>query len=152
MSRARPPHPDALDLKPTAVPDELREREQWVAWRYEFDDDRDEWTKVPIQVPAAPRGRAGYASSTDPETWTTFENAVEHHERDETDTDGVGFVVHDEGIVVGVDLDDCRDPDTGDLEEWAVELLETDLCRSIPERDRPPALRARLRPGRRQPR
>jgi putative DNA primase/helicase len=115
----RPPRPDPLEFDPEPVPDALLEREQWVCWRYKWDADRDEWTKVPVD-PAAGR----FAKSTDPDTWTSFEDAVAYHDRDGTDTDGVGFVVHDEDLVVGVDLDDCRDPETGDLEPWAAELLE----------------------------
>jgi putative DNA primase/helicase len=127
----RPERPDALEFRPDAVPDELREqevcwryswnsdREQWVAWCYSWNSDRDEWTKVPVDV-----NTGGFAKSTDPDTWTSFADAVAYHERTGTDTDGVGYVVHDEDPVVGVDLDDCRDPETGDLEAWAAELLE----------------------------
>ena len=119
MTGDRPPRPDTLPFDPDPVPELLRERDQWVAWRHEFDDGRDEWTKIPVDVDTA-----GFASSTDPDTWASFGAAVAYHDRDDTDTDGVGFVVHDEDLVAGVDLDDCRDPDTGDLEPWAVELLE----------------------------
>jgi len=124
MSDEQPERPTALEFGPEPVPDELREREQWVAWRYQWDSDRDEWTKVPVDANGADATGSGFASLTDPDTWTSFDAAVSYHERDATDTDGVGFVVHDEDPVVGVDLDDCRDPETGDLEAWAAELLE----------------------------
>lgn len=119
VSSDRPERPEPLEFHPEPIPDALRDREQWVAWRYKFDADRDEWTKVPVDV-----NTGGFASSTDPDTWTSFDEAVNYHDRDGTDTDGVGFVVHDGDVFVGVDLDDCRDPDTGDLEPWADELLE----------------------------
>lgn len=32
------------------------------------------------------------------------------HEHTDTDTDGVGAVVHDGDTVAGIGLDDCRDP------------------------------------------
>jgi len=117
MTRSDRPTPLAVD--PDPIPEELRGREQWVCWRYERDCDRDGGTKVPIDL-----ATGGYASSTDATTWTAFEEAVASHEREETRTDGIGFVVQEENPVVGVDLDDCRDPDTGELEPWAAALLE----------------------------
>jgi putative DNA primase/helicase len=118
MSPDRPPRPDPLAVEPDGVPDELRDRDQWVCWRYEWDADRDEWTKVPVDA-----GSGGYASSTDPDTWTSFDDALAYHDRDDRDTDGIGFVVHDAGMVVGLDLDDCRDSRNGEVDEWADGVL-----------------------------
>ncbi|WP_227357682.1 phage NrS-1 polymerase family protein [Haladaptatus salinisoli] len=111
----RPPHPDTLSFGASAVPDELTERDQWVSWRYQWTPDRDEWSKVPRDV------SGGYASSTDADTWTDFDSAVEHY--NDHDSDGVGFVVHEDGIVAGVDLDGCRDPQTGDVDDWATDII-----------------------------
>lgn len=119
MSDGRPPRPDALTVEPDGVPEQLRDRDQWVCWRYKWDTDRDEWTKVPVDVTTG-----GFAKSTDSGTWTSFENALAYHDREDRDTDGVGVVVHEEDIVVGLDLDDCRDPSTGDIDEWAANLPE----------------------------
>ena len=118
-SGERPPRPDPVPVDPDAVPDEPRDREAWVCWRYKWASDRDEWTKVPLD----PSGD-GFASSTDADTWATFTTAVDYHGREDTDTDGVGYVVHDEDLVVGLDLDDCRDPDTGDLAAWASDVID----------------------------
>ena len=119
MSDERPPRPHPIEPAVDAVPDTLREREQWVCWRYEWQNDRDEWTKVPVNVEKGWR-----ASSTDPDTWTSFGAAVAYHERADTDTDGLGFMFDENGTVAGIDLDDCRDPDSGDLEAWANDLLD----------------------------
>jgi len=119
----RPPRPDPLVVKSDAVPETLRQRPTWVCWRYQFDSDRDEWTKIPVD-PTTGRN----AKSNDSETWATFEDAVDYHERSGTNTDGIGYVVHDGDTVAGVDLDDCRDPETGDLEAWgrtAVDAVPT---------------------------
>ncbi len=115
----RPPRPDPIGVEPDAVPDTLTERDAWVCWRYEWSDDRDEWTKVPVDVDTS-----GFAKSTDPDTWTSFPTALAYHERAGTDTDGVGFVAHEGDTVLGLDLDDCRDPETGDLEAWAEDVLD----------------------------
>jgi len=108
--------PNALSIRLAAIPDTLTALDQWVCWRYEY---RGEWTKVPVDVDS---GR--FASSTDPETWTAFQDAVAYHDRGDTDTDGVGFVVHDDDMFVGIDLDDCRDPTTGEIDPWAFEIVE----------------------------
>jgi len=115
----RPARPDPLAFDHTTVPDKLRSRDAWVCWRYKYVADREEWTKVPVDASGG-----GFASSTDPATWSTFTAAVEYHEEPATDTDGVGFVVHDEDMVVGLDLDDCRDPATGDVDAWAADVLD----------------------------
>jgi len=116
----RPPRPSALEVEHEQIPDTLTDREQWVCWRYKWESNRDEWTKVPVDV-----NTGGFASSTDPDTWASFASALAYHERDSKDTDGVGFVVHEEDTVAGLDLDDCRDPKTGDLEEWAEDVLDS---------------------------
>ena len=116
----RPPRPSALEVDHEQIPDTLTDREQWVCWRYKWGSNRDEWTKVPVDV-----NTGGFASSTDPDTWAPFASALAYHERDSKDTDGVGFVVHEEDTVAGLDLDDCRDPETGELEEWAEDVLDS---------------------------
>lgn len=118
MSTDRPPRPDALDVRFEEIPAELQEREQWVCWRFKWDNDRDEWTKVPVDVTTG-----GFASATDPDTWSSFDDVRAYHERGARDTAGVGFVVADD-LVLGLDLDDCRDPERGVIEPWAGALLE----------------------------
>lgn len=96
----------------------LKDRDEWVCWRYEErDGDR---TKPPV----APFDGTDYARSDDPETWGSYEEAVRYHEREDTDTEGVGFMLAEEGMVVGVDLDGCRHPETGELEPWAEEIVD----------------------------
>ena len=117
MSKDRP---EPLAFEPGAVPDTLRDRDQWVVWRYEWKPDREEWTKIPIDVDTG-----DFGSSTDARTWNAFADALAYHEEPATDTDGVGFVVSDDDLLVGIDLDDCRDPDTGEIDAWARDLLES---------------------------
>lgn len=118
MTGDRPSRPEALEVVPELIPEALRERDQWVAWRYEFDSDRDNWTKIPANVDTG-----GCAKVSGSDTWTSFSDAIDYHEQTGTDTDGIGVVVTDEDLVVGIDLDDCRAPETGDLDAWAEEFL-----------------------------
>jgi hypothetical protein len=95
------------------VPDDLRERDQWVVWRYEVVDGKV--TKVPYQV----NGRR--AKTNDPRTWATFDAAVAALETG--DFDGAGYVFAAEDPNFGVDVDDCLDVQ-GRLKDWAKRIVE----------------------------
>ena len=56
----------------------------------------------------------GESESTDPETWAGFEVALEYAQTG--NADGVGFVVTEADPIVGVGLDDGRDPATGEVD------------------------------------
>jgi putative DNA primase/helicase len=80
-----------------AIPQELRDRRQWVAWRYLERDGKA--TKVPYRADGQ-----GLASTTDPDTWATFEDAIAAAVK--LPADGVGYVFSADDPYVGVDLDD----------------------------------------------
>lgn len=118
MSINHPPRPEPLDVQQDGIPPELKRRETWICWRYEFKEDRGEWTKVP-----ADPNTGSHASSTDPDTWAAFDQALTHHES-EANTDGLGFVFAPEDDIVGIDLDHCRDPDTERPDGWVVDVVK----------------------------
>jgi putative DNA primase/helicase len=60
------------------------------------------------------------ASSTDPATWSTYEAAVDALIMG--NYDGIGIVLG--GTLHGIDLDDCRDPQSGALSALAQEVLD----------------------------
>jgi putative DNA primase/helicase len=97
------------------LPEELRQRRQWVVWKLEERDGKP--TKVPYIA-----GGSGKASSTDSLTWRSFEEAVQALETGRYN--GIGFVFSSGDPFAGVDLDDCRNPETGELEEWAAKIVE----------------------------
>jgi primase-polymerase (primpol)-like protein len=88
------------------IPEELRRRPQWVVHK----------AKVPHIA-----GGVGRADTTDLMTWRTFEEAVQALESGRYD--GVGFVFSSGDPFAGVDLDGCRKPETGELEDWAAEIV-----------------------------
>jgi len=96
------------------IPETLRERNQWVCWREAERDGK------PTKIPVTP-GAGGFASSTDPDTWASLEAALDCTET--ARADGVGFVFTDDDPIVGVDLDDCRDPETGDVDDAALDII-----------------------------
>ena len=90
------------------VPLELTQRRQWV-----FFDAQ----KVPLQVSGA------RASSTDPETWSSFGEMRLALGRVK-EAVGIGFVLTREDPVCAVDIDHCLDEE-GKAPSWVEELLST---------------------------
>lgn len=110
-----PPEPDD-------VPNKLRDRDNWIVWREEKREGDDDPTKVPY---TAFGNRSDYARSTDPETWTDYETAKAYFEKHSDQYDGVGFVFDADEVIVGIDLDDCRDAETGDVDAWARDVIDS---------------------------
>ena len=82
-----------------AIPLELRERRQWVVWRYE-----ERMGKKPTKVPVRASDCRTRASTTDSSTWTSFDDA-----RDAVTfagLPGIGYVFTADDPYVGIDLDD----------------------------------------------
>ncbi|HKC93296.1 MAG TPA: hypothetical protein VKB81_04660 [Nitrospira sp.] len=97
-----------------AIPAFLKQLPQWVCWRPKPNGSRME--KIPVN---ADNGKL--ASTTDPTTWTDFRTAIgAAHANAEH---GIGYVLHRDAGIVGVDLDKCRDADTGHLDPWADEVV-----------------------------
>lgn len=120
----RPPKPQ---LPPFAgLPDlpalrELQGRPKWVSWNFAWNEKRQVWDKPPI---CARDGRAG--SSTNAETWSSYDAAAAY--TIQRSLSGVGYVLSPDDQESGVDLDKCRDPETGKLQPWAqvaVDFAET---------------------------
>ncbi len=109
--------PTALPVQLEHIPTDLRSIPRWVMWRYTpraKADGSKVWAKVPFTIDGKP------ASSTDEATWASFDDAIDALIVGEFD--GVGLVLGDD--LQGVDLDDHRDPATGELSELAKELLD----------------------------
>lgn len=97
---------------PRRAPEELRELPQWVCWRYA--ERNGKTTKLPIN----PRYSGRMARTNDPRTWSTFDHASQTLKANPK-LDGIGFVFTADDSYVGIDLDDCRDPETGVVDPWA---------------------------------
>ena len=98
------------------LPSELRDRKQWVVWRKE---DREE---KPTKVPHNPNKQGQKAKSNDSSTWSNFQTAFRVLQNGHYD--GLGYMFHENDPYTGVDLDHCRDPETGEIEEWAQKIVE----------------------------
>ncbi len=101
------------------IPEQLTARPQWVCWCLEERDGN--MTKMPY-IPGTVRPRR--ASSNDLMTWRTFSEALEAYELGEPAYDGIGFMFCSADPFSGIDLDKCRDPETGEVEGWAQEIID----------------------------
>jgi hypothetical protein len=98
------------------VPDSLSELDQWIVWQYE-PRDGGKPTKVPYQI------NSSLASSTDPKTWSSFDEAVEAWLLRPSRWSGVGFVFSADDAFFGIDLDQCLDA-AGKLKPWAQPIMD----------------------------
>jgi hypothetical protein len=106
---------DISAVEPSWTLDELCKLDQWVCWRYS-----ERPGKKPAKEPTDPRTGA-LASTKRPATWSSYELAFSA--KGEHEYDGIGFVLTAGDAYSVVDLDGCIDPDTGELEPWAAEIV-----------------------------
>ena len=99
------------------IPQELRDRRQWVCYRIEERDSKP--TKIPYRTDRAGGGRA---RTNDPATWHTFDEVVEAAGRAKSRFHGIGFVLSGDDPYVFIDLDHVVDG--GEIEGWASEIIE----------------------------
>lgn len=93
------------------IPAQLRDRIQWVVWKYTNRGGK------PTKVPYQPSGNE--ARSNDSATWSDFDTCAAIADQYE----GVGFMLSAADPFVGVDLDGCRDAETGEIEPWARDII-----------------------------
>jgi putative DNA primase/helicase len=107
-----------IDLMPNLAMIELQRKNQWVCWCLETV--KDKLTKVPYNP------HNGYkASTTDPLTWSSYEEASAALQSQRTFDDraftGIGFVFNED--YTGIDFDHCVNAD-GSIEKWAKDRLD----------------------------
>lgn len=105
--------PKSPSFNADQIPDEMRQADRWLVWRFEIRDPEKKPTKVPFS-PAT-----GFQHDvTDPSGWVSFKRACDAADQ----YDGIGFVLGDGWV--GVDFDECRKPDTTELEPFAAKAID----------------------------
>lgn len=102
-----------MAIQVSNIPDCLKALPQWVLWKTGERREGDKPTKLPYQ----PSG--SLAKANDPETWSAFDEVCKHIAK----YDGVGFEFDKSDPYCGIDLDGCRDVDSGKVQEWAREII-----------------------------
>ena len=106
-----PDRQQTVDAIRENVPEELLTLDQWVLWRLVERDGK------PTKKPYHTGGRE--ASSTDPATWASFDDAAAVFLRG--GFDGLGFVFTAVDPYTGIDFD--HHADGGALDDWALERV-----------------------------
>jgi hypothetical protein len=109
-------HAGDLDNMPLALAP-LIERNQWCVWRWE-QRPNGTWHKPPFQA----RNPSEHANQDDPATWSTFAEALAAVSTGQAD--GVTYILDETDGLGAIDVDHCRDPDTGAIAQWAQYLLD----------------------------
>src|SRR5258706_12095627 len=104
------------ETQATAIPEELRTRPQWVPWKYgPVPQKNGKYPKLPCN---ARTGRID--DETNPRVWVSYEQACDA----EGTYDGIGFCVSSGDPYTGIDLDHCRDKETGEIAAWAQSVID----------------------------
>ena len=99
-----------------AVPDELKQTDRWVTWKYVPDRRHPD---KPKKLPFNPRtGKP--ADSTNATTWASF--VLAERAARERNHSGVGYVFTDDDQMFGGDLDDCITD--GAVAAWAQHIID----------------------------
>ena len=106
-----------LPVADTDTPPELASSENWVGWRYGEQRATGKREKLPINPRTGKKASVG-----NPETWGSHAQALDAVER--YGLEGAGFVHSTDDPFCGIDIDDCRDPKTGQIAPWAQGIIE----------------------------
>jgi putative DNA primase/helicase len=106
-----------IDPVPENIPNDIKAYDHWVVFKFRPKPD-GKLGKIPYNPATCRR-----ASHSDSRTWTTFDKVWAEFESGKWD--GIGFAFSSGDPFVGIDFDNCRDPETAEIEDWAREILES---------------------------
>lgn len=111
--------PTCLPVQFDAIPIELKQIPRWVLWRLieKGEGESSYWSKMPTQT----NGLA--ASSTNPATWTDFISVQAAYQSNPEKYAGIGFVFTADDNLVGIDLDDVYDSQSGVFTNAAMQQI-----------------------------
>ncbi len=139
--RKRKQPPAIPQVQVEHLPATLRRYAHFVTWEFQSDDEAKdpakEWRKTPLQPWVV--GMGDSAKTNDPATWASYEAAMEWYLRAymrAPGSVGLGYVFakldrkrfpliqpkHTDELTL-IDLDHCRDPDTGAIDGWALDIV-----------------------------
>ena len=96
----------------------LIERPQWAVWRW-TQSENGRWQKPPFMAMQPER----HASTKDASTWSDYATALDVVRTGKAE--GITYILTEEDPLAAIDLDHCRDFDTGSIDMWAQNFLDT---------------------------
>lgn len=123
-----------MSLLDAPIPDDLKQRPQWLVWRFEPNPDPKK-TK-PLKVPYYARTRTkrygDQGDAADRAKLVTFDVAVAAVDPSKPNPfSGIGFAFLPGDGLIGIDIDKCIDLDTGEISETADRIIKD--CASYTE-------------------
>lgn len=112
-----------------AMPAAMREKQQWLLWRFELKAGEEKPRKVPHYVSGRKR-RGAQGSEEDRAELATLEAALATYQRSRM-WDGLGFAFLPGDGLVGIDIDGVVDPDTGEISQRCQDIVKA--CGSYTE-------------------
>lgn len=100
-----------------AIPDEMKARPNWVVVKTWWNADKGKYNKRPVNCNS---DKGEYAESDNPETWTTFDNALKYLKEKGGTT--IAYALDGKDNVSCIDLDHCYD-ENGQPSALAKEVL-----------------------------
>lgn len=97
------------------IPQELKDRPQWVVWKFVYKAGQPKPSKVPYNPKTGKEAKAN-----NPNTWGTYEQAIEAYRKG--NYDGLGYEFSKDDDKTGIDLDDCVE--NGVILPWAKKIID----------------------------
>lgn len=116
--------PPRMDVVIDNVPESIKKLDRWLGWRWKWKSKK--WDKPPVDVRTGKNG-----SSTNADSWANLKTAWSAYAQGTVAIDGLGVALGEiePGVhLVGVDFDNCRNRDTGEVDpavQGLVRMLDT---------------------------
>jgi hypothetical protein len=107
-------------IEPSNIPDEMKVLPYWVCWKRIDLPDKDGKPVKSRKMPYHPSGIP--AKANDQSTWSSYLDCFKAFESGTFGFQGIGFELCD--TFVGIDLDNCRDAQTGAIQPFAQEIID----------------------------
>lgn len=123
--------PPLLPVNVAGIPASMLDTPRWAPWAAKWDEKKKKYGKIPYR---ADRITSGLSTKSE-RNWSSFHVAMAAYLQNPDKFAGVGYLitgkkvagsaadVFEPAALVGVDLDHCRDPATGEIAPWAAEVI-----------------------------
>ncbi len=98
-----------LDFFDFGTPEVLKSL-KWCKWDWEFDKQTKKWKKPPY----SPDGKLLHVNK--PDEWCCYTDVARYEQK--------GFLLTKGSMLCGIDLDKCRNPEKGEIEDWAWKIIK----------------------------
>ncbi len=98
-----------FDLCIFEPPQELKDL-RWCTWEWKWDTKRKEWEKPPFSH------EGNSLSVNKPDKWSRYRDVALYERR--------GYLLTKGSVICVIDLDNCRNPETGEIADWAWKIIK----------------------------